>query len=170
VHSLRATTKQCAPPRKHSGLIPLFDAATVNTEFGVGRIPISTLQANSTPGILQNTKARPPESRLSPAKAEERKAILAENTLSDTYDETVECQSAFKVLGSRAAAAQEVVAQPRVKRKYRESDAGAAKRPPRRRQRQTVMEAMTQGVGCAASWYASCWVLYSRGARSARVY
>ena len=43
---------------------PKFDTAEVITTLGVGEALVSTLQAGGVPGIVEQTRIRPPRSRM----------------------------------------------------------------------------------------------------------
>ncbi|HYQ73205.1 MAG TPA: helicase HerA-like domain-containing protein, partial [Gammaproteobacteria bacterium] len=57
---------------------PAFDAAGAIKELGVGEALVSMLGAKGTPGIVERTLIRPPSSRLGPATAAERQAMIQE--------------------------------------------------------------------------------------------
>jgi DNA helicase HerA-like ATPase len=86
---------------------PKLDTAAVITELGVGEALVSLLEANGSPAVVERAKVRPPESRLGPVTPAERKAVLAQDAVGSTYDETVDRESAFERLAARASGAQE---------------------------------------------------------------
>ncbi len=81
---------------------PSFDAAEVIKELGVGEALVSTLGGKGVPGIVQRTLVRPPSSRLGPATAAERKAIIEASRFSGRYDQKVDRHSAYEMLKERA--------------------------------------------------------------------
>ena len=110
---------------------PAIDAVKVIGELGVGEALVSTLDAQGRPTMVQRTLIRPPSSRLGPAKAAERKRIIAASELGPRYDQAVDRESAHEKLQQRAersAAEAEKTSQERTRR-YR---APAKKRPARR--------------------------------------
>ena len=82
---------------------PSFDAAEVIKELGVGEALVSTLGGKGVPGIVQRTLIRPPSSRLGPATAAERKAIIEASRFSGRYDQRLDRHSAYEMLKERAA-------------------------------------------------------------------
>ena len=83
---------------------PSFDTEEVITDLGVGEALVSMLDAKGVPGIVGRTLIRPPASRLGPATASERKAMIAASDLRDKYEETIDRESAYEQLEGKAAA------------------------------------------------------------------
>ncbi len=81
---------------------PAFDTEEVITDLGVGEALVSVLDHKGVPGIVGRTMIRPPASRLGPAKAAERKAIIAASDLKDKYTETIDRESAYEQLEQKA--------------------------------------------------------------------
>jgi len=108
-HALRAFTPRDARAVKAAADTfrqnPAFDAATVITELGVGEALTSFLDEKGRPGVVERTLIRPPTSRLGPATAAERKAIVAASPVAGRYDKAVDRESAYEVLQARAAKA-----------------------------------------------------------------
>jgi len=75
---------------------PSFDTEEVITDLGVGEALVSMLDAKGVPGIVGRTLIRPPASRLGPATASERKAIISASDLRDKYEETIDRESAAR--------------------------------------------------------------------------
>jgi DNA helicase HerA-like ATPase len=84
---------------------PAFSAATVITELGVGEALTSLLDAKGTPGIVQRTLIRPPTSRLGPATAAERQAVIDASPVAGRYEKVMDRESAFEILQARASKA-----------------------------------------------------------------
>ena len=82
---------------------PSFDTEEVITDLGVGEALVSMLDAKGVPGIVGRTLIRPPASRLGPATASERKAMIAASDLRDKYEETIDRESAYEQLEGKAA-------------------------------------------------------------------
>ena len=119
---------------------PAFDAAAAIKELGVGEALVSTLGGKGIPGVVDRVLIRPPSSRLGPATAAERKAVIAESMFSKRYDEALDRRSAYEMLNERAE-----------KTARDEAEAAASKqaaRKPaaRRSNRQGVVEAMLKSI------------------------
>jgi DNA helicase HerA-like ATPase len=82
---------------------PGFDAAAAITELGVGEALVSTLQDKGVPGVVERTLIRPPCSRIGPATPAERHLVVARSPLGGRYDQTIDRESAYEVLKSKAA-------------------------------------------------------------------
>lgn len=89
---------------------PNFDTEDVISELGVGEALVSMLDPKGRPQVVGQTLIRPPASRLGPANAAERKALMASSDMGGKYDEKVDRKSAEEILNqkrSEIAAAQE---------------------------------------------------------------
>jgi uncharacterized protein len=84
---------------------PRFDTETAIKEVGVGEAVTSFLEAKGAPGMVERTLVRPPSSQLGPITPEERRAAMAASGLGGKYDKTVDRESAFEMLRTRADAA-----------------------------------------------------------------
>ena len=119
-HALRAYT-----PADQKGLRaaaqsfrtnPAFDTAEAIQGLGVGEALVSLLDEKGAPGVVQKTLIRPPASRLGPATAAERSALIAQSPLRGRYDETRDRESAYERLTARAKAAAETAEAPPARR------------------------------------------------------
>lgn len=120
---------------------PDFSAAKAIRELGVGEALVSTLTARGTPGVVERTLIRPPASRMGPARAAERRAVIAASPLGDRYDQPVDRKSAYERLTARAAKA-DVVAENRTAKAPGKTVTKARSG----RRRQSVWEAMMKSV------------------------
>lgn len=77
---------------------PAFDTEEVITQLGTGEALVSTLDAKSTPGIVQRTLIRPPSSQLGPITADERAGIMSASPVARQYDEPADRESAYEIL------------------------------------------------------------------------
>ncbi|MEQ8802948.1 MAG: DUF853 family protein, partial [Haliea sp.] len=85
---------------------PELDTVTAITEMGVGEALVSTLQDKGVPSPVQRVLVRPPSSRMGPASAGERAAILAHDPNQRLYRDAVDPRSAHEILLERTAARQ----------------------------------------------------------------
>lgn len=108
-HALRAYT-----PRETNAVKTAADTFRPNPDFktydaitnlATGEALVSTLQAKGVPSIVQRTLIRPPSSRIGPLTPDERAKIIASSPVSGQYDQTVDRDSAFEMLGRKAQAA-----------------------------------------------------------------
>ncbi len=81
---------------------PNLDVKEVITQLGVGKALVSVLDESGAPTIVEKTKIRPPESRMGPAIASERKQVISESPVLDKYDTAIDRKSAFELLAARA--------------------------------------------------------------------
>lgn len=80
---------------------PAFDTEGIISQLGVGEALVSLLDAKGVPGVVGKTLIRPPASRLGPALEQERKAIMAQSLVGDTYDDVIDRESAYEILEKR---------------------------------------------------------------------
>jgi len=99
---------------------------------------------NGVPSVVQRTFIAPALSRIAPASAQERAAVIAAGPCHGIYDKPVDRASAFEKLQQRAEAAAATEAQD-----HRQSRQRSLEKPaPRRsgRQRQGLMETFAKSV------------------------
>jgi DNA helicase HerA-like ATPase len=143
-HALRAFTprdqKAVRAAAETFRVNPAFNAAEAIKELGVGEALVSTLGGKGIPGVVDRVLIRPPASRLGPATAAERNAVIEASIFSKRYDQSVDRRSAYEMLNERAE-----------KTARQEADAAAEKPPAkksggRRSNRQGVVEAMLKSI------------------------
>lgn len=104
-HALRAYTPRDKKAVKAAATTfrvnPDLDTETVITELGVGEALVSVLDPDGVPTIVQQTKIRPPESRMGPATKPERKTVFEQSPIKGVYDTTVDRESASEKLKAR---------------------------------------------------------------------
>jgi DNA helicase HerA-like ATPase len=81
---------------------PRFDTETAIKEVGVGEAVTSFLDAKGTPGIVERTLVRPPQSQIGAITPDERNAAMAASGLGGKYDMAFDRDSAFEKLKARA--------------------------------------------------------------------
>ena len=158
-HALRAFTardrKAVRAAAENFRENPAFDAREVITELGVGEALVSVLDAKGIPGVVDRTLIRPPSSRLGPAKATERKAVMGQSPMAGRYDKAIDRKSAFEKLAERAEAAAreaeqaEEEARVEKERRYKAPPARRRKKSASRtsrRSRQGVFETLAKSV------------------------
>ena len=84
---------------------PTFDTEEVITALGTGEALVSTLDAKSTPGVVQRTLIRPPSSQLGPISDDERSGIMSASPVARQYDDVADRESAYEILGAKEEAA-----------------------------------------------------------------
>jgi DNA helicase HerA-like ATPase len=106
-HALRAFTPRDQKAVKAAAETmranPSIDTQKAITELGVGEALISFLDEKGRPGIVERAFVLPPASRIGPIAPDERKAVLERSPVKDVYEKTVDRESAYEKLASRAA-------------------------------------------------------------------
>ncbi|MBS0572535.1 MAG: DUF853 family protein [Proteobacteria bacterium] len=90
---------------------PRFDTETAIKEVGVGEAVTSFLDAKGTPGVVERTLIRPPQSQVGAITPDERAQCMAASGLGGKYDMAFDRESAFEKLSARATAAADAAAQ-----------------------------------------------------------
>lgn len=85
---------------------PAFDSLGVLTELGIGEALVGTLKDKGTPAPVQRVSIAPPQSRIGPLGAAERAALIRQSPLAGRYERAVDRESAYELLGARAAQAE----------------------------------------------------------------
>ena len=83
---------------------PGVDVAKVISQLGVGEALVSTLQDKGVPMPVERTLMAPPRCRMGALTSDERTAVRARSPLGTKYDAAVNRESAYEILGRRAAA------------------------------------------------------------------
>ena len=124
------------------------DVEAALTTLGTGEALISSLDADGAPTSVKEALIAPPESRIGPLDAAERKALLARSPIADRYDESIDRESAYEILQERAqqTAAREAEAERAAAQAKREAKAAKAGTPRRRSNRQGIGEAFLKSA------------------------
>lgn len=81
---------------------PQLDEVAAITELGVGEALVSLLDEKGKPAVVQRAWIVPPRSRLGPLTEAERRQVLASSLLAGVYDKSVDRESAYERLKTRA--------------------------------------------------------------------
>lgn len=81
---------------------PKLDTAEAIQHLGVGEALVSVLDEKGAPTVVEKTSVRPPNSRIGPLTADERRQLIAQSPLRGVYDQLQDRESAFEVLRQRA--------------------------------------------------------------------
>jgi len=81
---------------------PELDVGEAITQLGVGEALVSTLRDKGVPSIVERTVIRPPCSRIGPATADERRAVMGRSPLAGRYEQAIDRESAYEILQRRA--------------------------------------------------------------------
>lgn len=126
---------------------PELDTVTAITELGVGEALVSTLQAKGIPSPVQRVLVRPPSSRMGPASAEERAAILAHDPNQRLYKDAVDPRSAHEILLERTAARQSAKEEEALAKR---AETGKKRTSNRQSTSEAFVKSMVRSLGSAA--------------------
>ena len=148
-HALRAYT-----PAEQKALKAAADSFRENPDFktidvlptlGVGEALVSVLDEEGKPGIVKQCKILCPQSRMGAITDEERKAVMAADTMAAKYDESVDRDSAYEFLNRKAAedqkAQEEAAAQAQADKEAAEAAKEKAKQEAEQAKIQAKLEA-----------------------------
>ncbi|MGX2041013.1 helicase HerA-like domain-containing protein [Methylocaldum sp. MU1018] len=82
---------------------PDLDEKTVITELGVGEALVSLLDGKGSPQIVERAFILPPQSKIGPIEAAQRKRLIDESPIAGYYEKAVDRESAYEMLKERAA-------------------------------------------------------------------
>ncbi len=82
---------------------PKLDVEKTIGELGVGEALVSMLDAKGTPGMVERAFILPPHSQIGPVTPDQRKQLISSSLLYGHYEQSVDRDSAFEMLQSRAA-------------------------------------------------------------------
>jgi DNA helicase HerA-like ATPase len=83
---------------------PELSIEQIITELGVGEALVSLLDEQGRPGVTQRALIVPPGSQLGPLDPSQRARLIADSPLTGVYERTVDRESAYERLKSRAEA------------------------------------------------------------------
>lgn len=81
---------------------PALDTARVITELGTGEALVSVLDLKGAPTPVERVMVRPPESQMGPIDDARRSEIINASGLKQTYEQTVDRESAYEMLKQQA--------------------------------------------------------------------
>jgi DNA helicase HerA-like ATPase len=81
---------------------PELDTETVITQLGVGEALVSMLDTKGVPNMVDRCLVCPPASRIGPATAQERAALMSTSAFGSRYDRSIDRESAAEILLQRA--------------------------------------------------------------------
>jgi len=106
-HALRAFTPKDQKAVKATAQTmrpnPQVDIESAITELAVGEALISFLDEKGRPSITQRVYVVPPGSQIGPIQEPQRRALLAHSLVAGVYEKSVDRESAYEVLQSRAS-------------------------------------------------------------------
>ncbi len=104
-HALRAFTPRDQKAVKSAAETmrpnPGLDIPAAITELGVGEALVSFLDEKGRPSPTSRVFVLPPGSQIGPISTAQRQALLASSIVAGTYEQTIDRESAFELLGSR---------------------------------------------------------------------
>lgn len=105
-HALRAFTPQQQNFIKKASQTyranPAFAVDQVIGELSVGEALVSTLDEKGSPSMVRRILVRPPSSKVGPASDEAKRAAMNADGVGKKYDTTLDRESAYEILKSRA--------------------------------------------------------------------
>jgi DNA helicase HerA-like ATPase len=106
-HALRAFTPRDQQAVKAAATTfranPKLDVEKAITELAVGEALVSFLDEKGRPHPVERSLVIPPQSRIGPLSADERRRIIESSLVAGHYEKAVDRESAYEKLSSRAA-------------------------------------------------------------------
>ncbi|HSD92801.1 MAG TPA: helicase HerA-like domain-containing protein [Methyloceanibacter sp.] len=82
---------------------PNIDTEQAIMQLGIGEALVSTLDEKGQPTMVERTWVKPPNARVGPITAAERKAVINASPVRGEYDEVKDRESAYEILQKRTA-------------------------------------------------------------------
>lgn len=110
-HALRAFTakdrKAIKLTAENYPISDFYDTANVLTSLGIGEALVSVLNEKGIPTPLAHTMLRAPMSRMDVLSKTELNELISSSKLSEKYNETIDRESAYELLGAKIEKANE---------------------------------------------------------------
>jgi DNA helicase HerA-like ATPase len=114
-HALRAFTPKDQKAVKAAAQTfranPDLDVEKAITELGVGEALVSFLDEKGSPGVVERALIAPPRSQIGPIDPDTRQSIIEKSIHFGHYEESVDRESAYEMLKSKAEVASQLVEQ-----------------------------------------------------------
>ncbi len=105
-----------------------YDTETLLTELGIGEALVTVLNEKGIPTPLVHTLLRAPQSRMDVLTKGEINDILKQSTIIDKYNEEVDRESAYEILGKKIKAAQDEEHQAKLKKEQEKASKSSSRR------------------------------------------
>jgi len=146
-HALRAFTAKDRKAIKLSAQnypdSDYYDVEELLTELGIGEALVTVLNEKGIPTPLAHTLLRAPQSRMDVLTKKEIDAIIRQSVIMNKYNEVVDRESAYEILGEKIELAQEKEHQEELKKQQ----AKAKKSTSRRREKSTMEKVANSSAG-----------------------
>lgn len=120
-HSLRAFTakdrKAIKLTAQNYPITEFYDTEEVITGMGIGEALITVLNEKGIPTPLAHTMLRAPQSRMDVLTTKEINSIISNSSIIHKYDEEIDRESAYEILGGKIEEAQEQGEEEKAKKK-----------------------------------------------------
>ena len=140
-HALRAFTakdrKAIRLAAQNYPLTDYYETSTLLTELGIGEALFTALNEKGIPTPLAHVMLRAPQSRMDVLTDREINQIIDQSNLIDKYNDEVDRDSAYEILGVKIEESQEEERQEKL-RKQREKENRSSSRGRRRSEKSTI--------------------------------
>ncbi|HFB99929.1 MAG TPA: DUF853 family protein [Phaeodactylibacter sp.] len=146
-HALRAFTAKDRKAIKLSAQnypdSEYYDVEELLTELGIGEALVTVLSEKGIPTPLAHTLLRAPQSRMDVLTKKEIDEILKKSVIIDKYNEVIDRESAYEILGEKIELSQEKEHQAELKKQQEK----AKKSTSRRREKSMIEKVASSSVG-----------------------
>ena len=98
-----------------------YDTETLLTELGIGEALVTVLNEKGIPTPLAHTMLRAPQSRMDVLSDKEIKSIIDNSALTGKYNETIDRESAYEILGGKIEKAAEAEHQEKMRKQQKKA-------------------------------------------------
>ena len=150
-HALRAFTakdrKAIRLTAQNYPLTEYYKTETVLTELGIGEALVTVLNEKGIPTPLAHTMLRAPQSRMDVLTNKEIKTILSESVLINKYNESIDRDSAYEILGGKIEEAQEKEHQEKMMKQQKKATSSRSRRRQKSTLEKVVSNTTTRQIG-----------------------
>ncbi len=150
-HALRAFTakdrKAIKLAAQNYPITDYYDTDQLLTELGIGEALVTVLNEKGIPSPLVHTLLRAPQSRMDVLTKGEIDDILAESKLVKKYNEVIDRESAYEILGEKIKIAQEEEQQEEIRKQKEKAAKASSRSSSSRKEKSTFEKAITSTTG-----------------------
>ena len=150
-HALRAFTakdrKAIKMASQNYPMTEYYKTEQLLTELGIGEALVTTLNEKGIPTPLAHTMLRAPISRMDVLTSTEIDEILSRSSIIEKYNEVIDRESAYEILGGKIEEASEAEHQEKMKKQQKKASSSRSRRAEKSTMEKVMSNTTTRQIG-----------------------